>query len=94
MSSTGTTTSRSSSFRWPASTSSICRPVPATKRPISASGRWVAERPMRWNGLLDDPLQPLEREREMRAALRARDRVHLVEDHRLDGSEQLARRAR
>ena len=50
MSSSGTTTSRSSSLREPASTSSMSRFVPATKRPISASGRWVAERPIRWNG--------------------------------------------
>ena len=50
MSSTGITTSRSSSLRWPASTSVISRPVPATKRPISASGRCVAESPIRWNG--------------------------------------------
>ena len=50
MSSTGTTTSRSSSFRCPASTSAISRPGPATQRPISASGRWVAERPIRWKG--------------------------------------------
>ena len=41
-------------------------------------------------GPLDDALEPLEREREVRAALRARDRMHLVEDHRLHGSEQLA----
>ena len=41
-------------------------------------------------GLLRDPFQAFEREREVRAALRARDRVHLVEDHRLDGSEELA----
>ena len=43
---TGTTTSRSSSLRDPASISSIARP-PATNRPISSSGRWVALRPMR-----------------------------------------------
>ena len=49
MSSSATTTSRSSSLREPASTSSIGRP-PETKRPISSRGRWVAERPMRWNG--------------------------------------------
>ena len=41
-------------------------------------------------GLLDDALEPLERDGEMDAALRARDRVYLVEDHRLDGLEQLA----
>ena len=50
MSSTGITTSRSSSLRWPASTSVISRPVPATNRPISASGRCVADSPIRWNG--------------------------------------------
>ena len=49
MSSTGTTTCRSSSLRVPASTSSIGRP-PETKRPISSSGRWVAERPIRCGG--------------------------------------------
>ena len=49
MSSTGTTISRSSSFERPASTSSISRP-PDTKRPISSSGRWVADRPIRCSG--------------------------------------------
>ena len=36
-------------MREPASTSSIGLP-PETKRPISSSGRCVAESPMRWNG--------------------------------------------
>ena len=49
MSSTGTTTSRSSSFARPASTSSIGR-APETKRPISSIGRWVADRPIRCTG--------------------------------------------
>ena len=39
---------------------------------------------MRWKRLLDEPLEPLERERQVRAALRAGDGVHLVDDHRLD----------
>ena len=57
MSSTGTMTSRSSSFLTPASTSSTGRnlhsPVarsrsrPARNRPTSASGRWVADKPTR-----------------------------------------------
>ena len=42
-------------------------------------------------GRVDEALEPLEREREMRAALRAGDGVHLVEDHRLDPAERLAR---
>ena len=50
MSSSGTTTSTSSSFERPASTSSIGR-LPETNFPISSIGRWVAERPIRWNGL-------------------------------------------
>ena len=36
-------------------------------------------------------LEPLERERHVRAALRAGDRVHLVEDHRADAAERLPR---
>ena len=67
------------------------RRPPATNRPISSSGRWVALRPMRWNGLLDDPLEALDGQREMGAALGAGDRVHLVEDQRLDAPQRLAR---
>ena len=64
--------------------------LPETKRPISASGRWVADRPMRCERLRRQPLEPLDRERQMGAALRAGDRVHLVEDQRLDRPERLA----
>jgi hypothetical protein len=38
-----------------------------------------------------EPLQALERQREVRSALRAGDRVHLVDDHRLDAPERLPR---
>ena len=53
MSSTGTTTSRSSSFAEPASTIVTGRGRPSAswpprKRATSESGRWVAESPMRW----------------------------------------------
>ena len=89
MSSTGTTTSRSSSLRVPASTSVISRPVPATKRPISASGRCVADRPIRCIGCSSERFEALERERQVRAALRAGDGMHLVEDQRLDAAEHL-----
>ena len=47
----------------------------------------LLERPLRrreadaLERLLDEPLEPLERERQVRAALRAGDGVHLVEDH-------------
>ena len=75
----------------PASTSSISRPVPATKRPISSSGRWVAERPMRCGERSVSASKPLEREHEVRAALRPRHGVDLVDDHRLDRAQQLAR---
>ena len=56
MSSTGTRTSRSSSLVIPASTMRTGRGLdtaPSTSRPprksaTVSSGRWVAERPMRW----------------------------------------------
>jgi hypothetical protein len=37
------------------------------------------------------PLEPLERERHVGAPLRARDRVHFVEDQGVDGAQQLVR---
>ena len=40
---------------------------------------------------LDQRLQSLERQRQVRATLRPGDRVHLVEDHRLDATQRLAR---
>ena len=66
------------------------RPPPETNLPISSSGRWVAESPIRWIGVVDETLQPLDRQREVRSALRARDSVHLVEDQRLDVPQRLA----
>ena len=57
----------------------------------------LLERPLRGrepdalDRLLDEPLQALDREREVRAALGAGDGVHLVEDQRLDTAERLAR---
>ena len=41
------------------------------------------------HGLLDEAVEPLHGEREMRAALRPRDGVHLVEDQRPDAAEHL-----
>jgi hypothetical protein len=35
-------------------------------------------------GLVHETLEPLDRQRQVRPALRARDRMHLVEDERLD----------
>ncbi len=89
MSSTGTTISRSSSFERPASTSSISRP-PDTKRPISSSGRWVAEQADSLQRLLDQPLEPLDRDGEVRAALRPGHGVNLVEDEGLDAAQVVA----
>ena len=89
MSSTGTTTSRSSSLRVPASTRVISRPVPATKRPISRAAA-ASRKTDALERLGVRALEPLEREREVRAALRAGDGMHLVEDQRLDPAEHLA----
>ena len=45
---------------------------------------------MRCGGCVAEALEPLEREREMRAALRAGDRVDLVDDHRAHAAEHPA----
>ena len=70
-------------MRTPVSTTVHVRFGPTRKRPTSSSGFCVARQP--------DPLhvapgrlgEPLEREREVRAALGLRDRVDLVDDHLL-----------
>ena len=98
MSSTGTMTWRSSGLRAPASTIRTSRPgpTPAMNRPIASSGRCVADRPIRCGGArvgAAEALEPLQAEREVRAALRAGDRVDLVDDHVLDAAQHLAGRA-
>ena len=90
MSSTGTTTSRSSGLRVPASTIVISRP-PLTNCPISSIGRWVADNPIRCIGCSTSACRRSTRDREVSAALDARDRMHLVEDQRVDGAQHLAR---
>ena len=55
----------------------------------------LLERPLRrreadpLERLLGDAREALQREREMRAALRPGDGVHLVDDHRLDAAQDL-----
>ena len=90
MSSSGTTTSRSSSLR-------IRRrrarsPAPSRRRSARSPRAGAGSRRARSAGTaLDDTLEALQREREVGAALRPRDRVHLVEDHGLDPAQGLAR---
>ena len=98
MSSTGTTTWSSSGLRAPASTIRTSRPgpTPAMNRAIASSGRCVADRPIRCGGSRvrrAQALEALQAQREVRAALRAGDRVDLVDDHVLDAAEHLARAA-
>ena len=88
MSSSATTTSRSSSLRVPASTSSIGRP-PETNRPISSSGRWVAESPMRWNGRSTTRASRSSEIARWAPRFVPGDGVHLVDDHRLDAAQHL-----
>ena len=57
-------------------------PAPTRKRATSSIGFCVAERPMRSRRSPHSASQPLEREREMAAALVRRERVDLVDDHR------------
>ena len=49
---------------------------------------------MRCTGRAVQLVEPLEREREVRAALGAGERVDLVDDHGLDAAQGLARRRR
>ena len=58
---------------------------------MSSIGFCVAERPMRTGGCRKR-VQPLERQRQVRAALVAGDRVDLVDDHRAHASQHLAAR--
>ena len=88
--SAGISMRRSSCLRMPASTMCTGR-SPPTKRAISSSGRCVAESATRCGSLSQSVDEPLEREREVRAALGRRDRVDLVDDHRLDAGQHLAR---
>ena len=85
----------------PASTIVTSRPgpIPPRNRAIVSSGRCVADRPIRCIGRASarlrvaQRLEALEAEREVRAALRAGDRVDLVDDDVLDPAQDLARRA-
>ena len=98
MSSTGTTTWSSSGLRAPASTIATSRPgpTPPRKRAIVSSGRCVADSPIRCIGGASfgaQGLEPLEAQGEVGAALRAGDRVDLVDDDVLDAAQDLAGRA-
>ena len=70
------------------------RRVPTSSRAIRSIGRWVADSPTRTGArpvvCVDQPIEPLEREREVRAALVAGDRVDLVDDHRAQLAERRA----
>ena len=59
--------------------------APPRKRATSSSGRCVADSPMRCSGAAaGERFEPLERQREVRAALGRHQRVDLVDDHRID----------
>ena len=68
------------------------RSTPPRNRATSSSGRCVADRPMRCGGpAAQRARQPLERQREVRAALGRHERVNLVDDDGVDRAERLAR---
>ena len=101
MSSIGTMTWSSSGLRVPASTTVTSRPgpTPPRNRAIVSSGRWVAESPIRCGGATpvapgDELLQAFHAQGEVGAALRAGDRMDLVDDDVLDATEDVARLAR
>ena len=90
-SSTGTTTWSSSGLRAPGVDDRDRRgpaPTPPRNRAIVSSGRCVADSPIRCGaaaGVRDEALEPLQAEGKVGAALRAGDRVDLVDDDVLDG---------
>ena len=93
----GSSSARSSSRAWPVSTIAQPRrvaPAPTRKRAISSIGFCVADRPMRVGGSPHERLEPLEREREVRAALVAGDGVDLVDDHGAHRAQHLAAASR
>ena len=101
MSSTGTSTLRSKAFFAPASTIVTGRGFHVAQALAAAEeARDLLERPLRRREA--DPLrrppraprEPLEREREVGAALGPDEGVDLVDDHRLDRGEDAPGRAR
>ena len=76
--------------------SAAAPPRPAGPRP----GTWTPRRPgARWprarsagRACVEQLVEPLQRQRQVRAALGAGHRVHLVEDHRLHAAQRLPRR--
>ena len=67
------------------------RCAPPRNRATSSSGRCVADRPMRCSGAVRaQRLQPLQRQRQVGAALGRDERVDLVDDHRVDRAQRLA----
>ena len=87
---TGRKRSGSIGRRFPTSPDRAPRRHPPRKRAISSSGRCVAESPMRCGGVGREAGEPLERERQVRAALRAGHGVDLVDD---DGAQRAEHRA-
>ncbi len=64
--------------------------MPTRKRATSSIGFCVADRPMRVSLAAGEGLEPLQRQRQVRAALAAGQRVDLVHDHRARGGEHVA----
>ena len=56
-----------------------------------SSGLTVADSPIRRAGALEQIVEALQREGEVRPALRACDRVHLVDDDGVDGAQSVSR---
>ena len=90
-SATGITTSRSSCLSALASTIVTSRSPPPRNLAISADRSLGGRQPDALDRLLGQRLQPLQRQRQVRAALRPGDGVDLIDDQRLDVAEGLAR---
>ena len=94
MSSTGTTTSRSH-FLLDGGRHDLDRArAPPRNRATSSIGPHGRGQPDPLGRPVEQRVEPFEGEREVGAALGAGDRVHLVDDHRLDAAQRLAGLAR
>ena len=85
----GTSSARSRSRLWPLSITAQAgradasrRPAPTKKRATSSRGRCVADKPTRVNWPAGERIEPLQRQRQVRASLVADQRVDLVDDDR------------
>ena len=86
----GSSSPRSRSRRWPASTIAGSGRLPTSRRATVSIGRWVAESPTRCGTCRVSASRRSSVSARCAPTLVARDRVDLVDDHRVDGAQEVA----